>query len=125
MLVYLNDTFISSPNLESHHIHVPELLSKLYSSRLYCKLQKCEFFCGEVKFVGHLINPGGFAIAPSKMGAVFFWPVPNNRTKDWGLLGLANFLEAHKEFFRNILIFYSTDFQEYAFHLDSLSYGRL
>ena len=91
VVVYLDDILIFSPDLESHHVHVREVLDKLRSSNLYCKLQKCEFFCDEVEFLGYSIKPGGFAIAPSKVEAVLSWPVPTNRTKVRGFLGLANF----------------------------------
>lgn len=66
-------------------------MKALTKANLFCKLSKCEFFASEIELLGYSIKPGGFAIAPSKVEAVFNWPVPTSCTKLRGFLALANF----------------------------------
>ena len=46
------------------------MIQILKEKELYAKLAKCEFWLGEVKFLGHVITQEGVAVDPSKVEAV-------------------------------------------------------
>jgi chemotaxis signal transduction protein len=58
---------------------------------LYAKLDKCDFWLGEVQFLGHVINKDGVAVDPSKVEAVMKWERPTNVTEIRSFLGLAGY----------------------------------
>jgi hypothetical protein len=43
------------------------VLQKLRDNQLYAKFSKCEFWIGEVPFLGHIISNGGIAVDPAKV----------------------------------------------------------
>lgn len=56
VVVYLYDILIFSPNVETRHTHITQVLSRLCNNNLYCKMEKCDFYCKEVDFLGYAIN---------------------------------------------------------------------
>jgi hypothetical protein len=45
---------------------------------LYAKLSKCEFYIGEVLFLGHIINRDGLVVDPKKEAAILDWKAPKD-----------------------------------------------
>lgn len=43
VVVYLNDILIFSPNLDLHHFHVQEVLTRLWANSLLFKMEKYDF----------------------------------------------------------------------------------
>lgn len=43
---------------------------------MYAKLEKCEFWLRDGKFLGHLVNQDGVAVDPSKVEVVLNWERP-------------------------------------------------
>lgn len=70
VLCYLDDILIFSQSLEEHDKHVRDVLNRLRKYQFYCKLSKCEFFCTETTFLGHVITANGVAIDGDKVKAV-------------------------------------------------------
>lgn len=46
VLIYLDNILIFSPNLETHLVHVRQVLQKLF--QLYVKAEKCDFNAASV-----------------------------------------------------------------------------
>lgn len=65
-MVYMDDIIIFSETLEQH---------------LKIQLDKCEFLCQEVQFLGHIITPLGIKPNPSKMDTIRNFPIPKTKQK--------------------------------------------
>ncbi|KAK3529940.1 hypothetical protein QTP86_009319 [Hemibagrus guttatus] len=57
VIAYINDILVYSTLFEEHVRHVREVLSCLLKNCLYVKLEKCEFHCHTVTFLGYVILP--------------------------------------------------------------------
>ena len=90
-MVYLDDIIVYSQDVESHKIHLAEVLSKLEEAHLFTKLSKCEFGLNELAFLGHIVSSAGIKMDPEKVRAMTDWPVPKNVSEVKGFLGLLNY----------------------------------
>ena len=55
VVVFIDDTLMYSKDRENHDTHLHVMLETLRKERLYAKLSKCEFWLGEVSFLGHIV----------------------------------------------------------------------
>ena len=91
VVVFLDDVLIFSKEWSEHLVHLDEVLSALAKEELYCKLSKCQFGAGSIKFLGHLVTGESVAPDPDKLKAVSLWPTPTNVKEVRQFLGFANF----------------------------------
>lgn len=56
-MVYMEDIIIFSSTLQQHIADIESVFEKLSSHNLNIQLDKCEFICREVQFLGHIIHP--------------------------------------------------------------------
>ena len=70
VVVLIVDILIYSKSEEEHEEHLMTVLGILKEKQFYAKLEKCEFWLREVKFLGHVINQDGIAVDPNKVEAV-------------------------------------------------------
>jgi hypothetical protein len=66
-------------------------LQKLRDNQLYAKYNKCEFWIGEVPFLGHIISNGGISVDPAKVKEIMEWSIPITVMKVRSFLGLAEY----------------------------------
>jgi hypothetical protein len=66
-------------------------LQKLRDNQLYAKYNKCEFWIGEVPFLGHIISNGGISVDPAKVKEIMEWSIPITVMKVRSFLGLAGY----------------------------------
>jgi hypothetical protein len=52
------------------------VLQKLRDNQLYAKFSKCEFWIGEVPFLGHIISNGRILVDPAKVKGIVVWSIP-------------------------------------------------
>ncbi|KAL5578632.1 hypothetical protein UlMin_011074 [Ulmus minor] len=75
---------------------------QLNGNRLFAKLEKCDFWMTEVKFLGHVISQEGISVDPSKIETVLRWEQPRNVPEIKSFLGLAGYYRRFVENFSRI-----------------------
>ncbi|QRW23485.1 Reverse transcriptase (RNA-dependent DNA polymerase) [Rhizoctonia solani] len=92
VVIYLDNILIFSKKPEDHPAHVKEVLSRLMTNQLFCKLSKCHFHVTMVDYLGIVISPAGFSMDQKKIEAVTSWPQPKTIKQVQGFLGFVNYL---------------------------------
>ena len=77
-LIYLDDIIIFSSSYEEHLEKLEAVFKRLHEHNLKLKGSKCEFFKGQVSYLGHIFYEQGIQTDPEKIEVVNNWPVPNN-----------------------------------------------
>ncbi|KAK3554436.1 hypothetical protein QTP70_023034 [Hemibagrus guttatus] len=98
VIAYIDDILVYSASMEEHVIQVREVLARLQQHHLYVKLEKCEFHCSQVTFLGYVISRQGVEMDAVKVQAVTGWPEPSTVRELQRFLGFANF---YRRFIRN------------------------
>jgi hypothetical protein len=70
VVVYLDDILIYLKLKEEHVKHVKLVLKKLKKNNLLLKLEKCNFYKQEVKFLRHLVKVNGVYMDLKKTNVV-------------------------------------------------------
>ena len=60
VVVFIDDILVYSKDREDHDTHLRVVLEILRNEQLYAKLSKCEFWLGEVSFLGQLYRKKEF-----------------------------------------------------------------
>jgi hypothetical protein len=102
IVVFIDDILIYSKSESDHEEHLRLVLQKLRDNQLYVKYSKCEFWIGEVPFLGHIISNGGISIDPAKVKEIMAWSIPTTVTKIQSFLGLAGYYQRFIEGFSKI-----------------------
>lgn len=88
---YIDDLIITGTNLEDCHKNLENVLEKLKQYSVKVNLDKCQFFCSEIKFLGHLVCEEGIKPLPEKVEAIEKAPEPTSITQLQAYLGLLNY----------------------------------
>ena len=91
LLLYLDDVVVFSATVDEHVSRLDAVLNRLQRENLRVKLEKCEFFKTEVRYLGHVISKGGVATDPDKISAVAKWAPPKHVTELRSFLGFASY----------------------------------
>ncbi|KAI0991808.1 hypothetical protein K3495_g16379, partial [Podosphaera aphanis] len=79
------------------------ILSKLEKAGLYLDIDKCEFLCEEVKYLGFIIRAGkSVTVDPSKVKSILEWQAPVSVKGVRSFLGFANFYRCFVKNFSEI-----------------------
>jgi hypothetical protein len=100
-MVFIDDILIYSKSDSDLEEHLRLVLQKLRDNQLHAKYSKCEFWIGEVPFLGHMISNGGVSVDPSKVKEIMAWSVPTivmEIRSFWGLQDIIRDLS--KDFLR-------------------------
>ena len=81
VIVFIDDILIYSRTEADHAEHLRIALEILRREKLYAKFSKCEFWLGEVQFLGHVVSNEGIKVDPSKIEAVLNWDRPRTPTE--------------------------------------------
>jgi hypothetical protein len=90
-MVYFDDIFVYSKNLDEHIEHLHCVLAVLRKEKLYANLKKCSFCLDKVVFLGYVVSAKGIAVDEEKEKAIKEWPTPKSITEVRSFHGLASF----------------------------------
>ena len=104
VIVFIDDILVYSKTEELHQEHLRMVLQTLREHRLYAKFSKCDFWCREVKFLGHVVTSEGIAVDSSKVEAVLNWQKPKCVFDIRSFLGLAGYYRRFIKDFSSIAL---------------------
>ena len=102
VVVFIDDILIYSKSESDHEEHLRLVLQNLRDNKLYAKYSKCEFWIGEVPFLGHIISNGGISVDPAKVKEIVVWSIPTTVMEIRSFLGLAGYYRRFIEGFSKI-----------------------
>ncbi|GKA94472.1 putative nucleotidyltransferase, ribonuclease H, partial [Tanacetum coccineum] len=76
---------------EEHEDHLRSVLEILRQKKLYAKFSKCDFWLGQVAFLGHIVSTDGITIDHAKVEAITKWLRLTTVTEVRSFLGLAGY----------------------------------
>ncbi|XP_054154595.1 uncharacterized protein LOC128953145 [Oppia nitens] len=91
VVVYLDDIIIFSNTFDEHLRHVESVLKLIREYDLRLGIEKCEFLCKEVKYLGHIVSSDGIKPDEDKIKSVKAFPIPKKVRDVQSFLGLANY----------------------------------
>lgn len=102
---YMDDVLAyTSGGREDHWRSVRSILEKLDKAGLYLDIDKCDFMCKEVKYLGFIIRAGeSITVDPAKVKAIMEWQPPTSVTGVRSFLGFANFYRCFVNNFSEIV----------------------
>jgi hypothetical protein len=91
VVLFIDDILVYSKNEDEHTEHLHIVLQRLRDHHLYAKLSKCDFWLGEIKFLGHTISQDGISVDPEKVQEVMNWKPPTIVRQIRSFLGLTGY----------------------------------
>jgi hypothetical protein len=89
-IAFLDDILIYSDNITEHKGHIRAIMTLLSEVGLYLKVEKCEFYQQEIKFLGLIVGVNSIRMDPEKVMAVNEWDAPGKPKEVQVILGFAN-----------------------------------
>nr|GEY09633.1 hypothetical protein [Tanacetum cinerariifolium] len=105
VIVFIDDILVYSKTREEHEDHIRIVLEISRQKKLYAKFSKCDFWLGQVDFLGHIVSADGITIDPAKVEAITKWPRPTTVTEVRSFLGLSGY---YRRFFTSCVTFDET-----------------
>ena len=102
IIVFIDEILVYSKNKKEHAQHLPSVLQRFQTKKLYAKFKKYEYWLNEVVLLGHTVSKKGVAIDPAKIEAVISWQRPKNVTEVRSFLRLAGYYRRFVEGFTRI-----------------------
>nr|GFA01480.1 retrotransposon protein, putative, Ty3-gypsy subclass [Tanacetum cinerariifolium] len=104
VILFIDDILVYSKTREEHEDHLRIMLEILRQKKLYAKFSKCDFWLGQVAFLGHIVSADGITMDPAKVEAITKWPRPTTMTKVRSFLGLAGYYRRFVEGFSLLVL---------------------
>lgn len=101
---YIDDVLAYTDGSEEGHCKtVRSILGKLDKAGLYLDIDKCDFLCEQVKYLGFIVRAGkGVTVDPAKVKAIYEWKAPTSVKGVRSFLGFANFYRCFVDKFSEI-----------------------
>lgn len=101
---YMDDVLIyTDGNEEGHWKVVQSVLGKLEKAGLFLDINKCNFLCQEVKYLGYIVRAGeSLTVDPLKVKTIVEWQAPTSVKGVRSFLGFANFYRCFVKDFSDI-----------------------
>jgi hypothetical protein len=102
VVVFIDDILTYSKSESDQEEHLRLVLQKLRDNQLYAKYSKCEFWIGEVPFLGYITSNGGISVDPAKVKEIVAWSIPTTVMDIRSFLGLVGYYQRFIEGFSKI-----------------------
>nr|GEU50253.1 putative reverse transcriptase domain-containing protein [Tanacetum cinerariifolium] len=99
VIVFIDDILVYSKTREEHEDPLRIVLEILLQKKLYAKFSKCDFWLGQVAFLGHIVSANGITVDLAKVEAITKWLRPTTVTEVKIFLGLAGYYRRFVEGF--------------------------
>ena len=76
VLIYLDDIIVYAPTVMEHFRLMEKVFNRLKTAGLKLNLTKCQLFCQETTFLGHVVGKDGIYTDPRKIIDLDTWPRP-------------------------------------------------
>nr|GEY12218.1 retrotransposon protein, putative, Ty3-gypsy subclass [Tanacetum cinerariifolium] len=104
VIVFIDDILVYSKTKEEDEEHLCIVMGTLRHKKLYVKFLKCEFWLGQVVFLGHIVSADGITMDPAKVEAITKWPIPKTVTEIGSVLGLPGYYRRFMEGFSHLAL---------------------
>nr|GEY94238.1 putative reverse transcriptase domain-containing protein [Tanacetum cinerariifolium] len=104
VIVFIDDILVYSKTKEEHEEHLRIVLGTLRQKKLYVKFSKCEFWLGQVAFLGHIVSVDGIIMDPATVEAITKWPRPKTMTEIRSFLGPVGYYRRFVEGFSRLAL---------------------
>nr|GEV92487.1 reverse transcriptase [Tanacetum cinerariifolium] len=98
-VVFIDDILVYSKTREEHEDHLRVVLEILRQTKLYAKFSKCNFWLGQVAFLGYTVSSDGIIMDPTKVEAITKWLRPMTVTEVRSFMGLVGYYRRFVEGF--------------------------
>lgn len=88
---YVDDLLITSPDFETHLLHLELVFKRLLEHNFTLRLEKSKFCRESVIFLGFLLTPQGITPDPEKLAIIRNFQEPENQLDLQRILGICNF----------------------------------
>lgn len=90
-LAFCDDILVYSEDLESHLVHLEDVIARLSAHKLTVNLEKAKFCCEEISFLGQLIKNNTVCIDPERTKTLMNFKPPKTPKQIAQFLGMCNF----------------------------------
>jgi hypothetical protein len=77
--IYIDNILIYTRTLKEHCCVSQLVMERFQKHKLYLQLDKCEFECTQIEYLGLIISEGQAEMDPVKVAGVADWPKPGNK----------------------------------------------
>ena len=88
---YIDDVIVYNNNWEDHIETIRKLFIRLRDAKLTVNLAKCDFGCGSVTYLGHIVGKGQVRPIDAKIKVISEFPQPETKKQLMRFLGMAGF----------------------------------
>lgn len=100
--VYMDDIIIFSTSLQEHICNLKKVFTKLKDAGFKIQLDKSEFLCKSIEFLGHVVTPEGVRPNQKKIEAIKKFPIPRTAKEIKSFLGLIGYYRKFINNFANL-----------------------
>jgi len=97
--VYIDDILVSTVSLDEHFDVLKRVFRKLVKNKLELKVEKCNFLCTEIRYLGYIVSEKGVRPTNEGIEAVKNFPAPRNKFEVQRFIGLCAYFRKFMEGF--------------------------